>query len=427
MGNKEEKRKIEEYKERLNKLKNDLIVLYQDIQRCVEGGLSIREQIAIRDVRLTTCRHIELALDSAIDLCRLALVDKVDLLEHKIKNMLLPTVHFPMDNLLSHLITVFNLHSEEDNNKNKFIGFDKKYKKLNKHLFPDCDLKDDQILKYNKLRNSLHGNYADLDGNYQLINLSDLLDLLEAVLDWLYKIYYHAEIKKEKHIYDEASKAYYAELCNQKDIKKKPNLKNFDQQKLKDFGINKIIGIATYPSIEKIKPGEVYVALVVIHPDRIYKWMHYLDDPSKLNSEQLNLLFAILKEHENICLKHVYTTIKIDDVEESVLKSVLIRAMRDCVNNFLSPEYFVHIADAKHKKDEKRLAYLELNAPINKLEACLLMVDGQHKLIQKPWCLSFKKGASQSLSIAAAAILAQGQKDHDDYIKSKCENHHANV
>ena len=184
-----------------------------------------------------------------------------------------------------------------------------------------------------------------------------------------------------------------------------------------------IIGVATYPSIEKIMPGmEVYIAAVSICPEKVYKWMHYIGDPSKLNSEQLNLLFAILKEHENICLKHVYTTIKIDDVEESVL-----RAMRDCVNNFLNSEYFVHIADAKHKKDEKRLAYLEFNAPINKLENGLLMVAGQHKLIQKPWCLSFKDGASQSLSIAAAAILAQGQKDHDDYIKSKQEKPDANV
>lgn len=113
--------------------------------------------------------------------------------------MLLPAVHFPIDNLLSHLMAVFNLHCEEDNdkniftwlkqksktltkylknnNKNEFIGFDPKYQKLTKYLFPDCDLKDDQILKYNKLRNSLHGNYADLNGKYQLVNLRDLLDL----------------------------------------------------------------------------------------------------------------------------------------------------------------------------------------------------------------------------------------------------------
>ena len=261
---------VEDIRDQLTNLKNRIIYLKDIASSKIIKGNSIKDEIAIRDVRLTTCRYIELALDSAIDLCRLALVDKVDLLEHKIKNMLLPAVHFPMDNLLSHIMAVFNLHCEEDNNKNiftwlkqkyktlakylkkdnnknKFIGFDQKYKKLNKHLFPDCDSKDDQILKYNRIRNSLHGNYADLDGKYQLINVRDLLDLLKVVVDWLYKIYYHAEIKKEKHIYDEASKAYYAELCKQKDIKKKQDLKNFDEQKLKASGSYGVIGIATYP------------------------------------------------------------------------------------------------------------------------------------------------------------------------------------
>lgn len=423
-GSNEENKKTTEYQERLENVKNDLKQLYLETSQSVEGVVSVREQIAIQDVRLTTCRYIELALDSAIDFCRLALIDKVELLEHKIKNMLLPSVHFPIDNLLSHLMTVFNLHSEKDNNKKEFTGFKEKYKKVTKHLFPGSDFKDDLILKYNEIRNSLHGNYADLDGKYQIINLWDLLDLLNAVFGWLRKVFHHEKIAEQRHIYDKASEAYYAELCKQKDIKKKPNLNNFDQQKLKDFGKSKIIGIGTYPSIEKIKPGmEVYVAVVVIHPDRIYKWMHYLDDPSKLNSEQLNLLFAILKEHENICLKHVNTTIKINDVQESVL-----RAMRDCVNSLLDQEYLLlNKASAKQPNDEEKLSFVESNAPINKLESCLLMVDGQHKLIQKPWCLSFKKGASQSLSIAAAVILAQGQKDQDDYIKSKCENHHANL
>lgn len=133
-----------------------------------------------------------------------------------------------------------------------------------------------------------------------------------------------------------------------------------------------------------------------------------------------------MKEHENICLNHYCENFNFDENVDN-LKEFVLKAMRKCVNNFLNPEYFLNIADATHKKDEKRLASLQASAPIDQLKNCLLMIEGQYKLVQEPWCLSFKKGASQSLSIAAAAILAQGQKDHDDHIKSEYEKHHANL
>jgi ribonuclease HII len=424
MGNKEEKKKTEEYKKRLEHFKSDVLALFHQTTQDVIGGFSLRPTIQIQDVRLTTCRYVEVALDSAIDLCRLALLDKVEHLEHKIKNILLPSVHFPIDNLLTHLVNVFKTPSEEDKNKNNFIGFDRKYKWLTNYLFLNSDLKDDQILNYNEIRNSLHGNYADLDGNYQLVNLRDLLDLLKIVVEWLYKVYQHEKINQNSHIYDEASKAYYAELCKQKDIKKKPKLKNFDEKELQNLGMQHTIGVATYPKIEAIKPGmKVYIAAVFIHPEKIYKWMHYLTDPSKLNSEQLNLLFAILKEHEDVCLNQIIWECKIDgDVEESVR-----RAMRDCVNELVDKEFFAQQVCARLENNDKKLAWLEANPPINRLENYLLMVEGACKPVQKPWCKSFSKGAGQSLSIAAAAILVKGHKEWLDDIDAKMKKQHADI
>lgn len=65
MGNEEEKKKVAEYQERLKNFKNDVSRLSWETGESVAGSFSLSGQIAIRDVRLTTCRHIELALDSA--------------------------------------------------------------------------------------------------------------------------------------------------------------------------------------------------------------------------------------------------------------------------------------------------------------------------------------------------------------------------
>ena len=126
--------------------------------------------------------------------------------------------------------------------------------------------------------------------------------------------------------------------------------------------------------------GPVVVAGVVFKSyNNLPDWVFQLNDSKKLSHKKRAELFLKLQDAKDILSYHI-ETIDVATIDRLNILEATMEGMRRCIQMLRTSEEVV-------------------------------LVDGNRKPVQAPWCYPIIKGDSISLSIAAASVLAKVYRD----------------
>lgn len=127
--------------------------------------------------------------------------------------------------------------------------------------------------------------------------------------------------------------------------------------------------------------GSVVVAGVVFNTyDNLPEWLFQLNDSKKLSEKKRGVLFEKLHASNEFIRYHI-ETIGVATIDALNILEATKEGMRQCITK------------------------LRLNGEV-------VLVDGNQKPINEPWCYPIVKGDAISLSIAAASVLAKVYRDN---------------
>jgi ribonuclease HII len=126
--------------------------------------------------------------------------------------------------------------------------------------------------------------------------------------------------------------------------------------------------------------GPVVVAGVMFKSyNNLSDWVFQLNDSKKLSHKKRAELFLKLQDAKDILSYHI-ETIDVPTIDQLNILEATMEGMRRCIQMLRTNEESV-------------------------------LVDGNRKPVQTPWCYPIIKGDSISLSIAAASVLAKVYRD----------------
>lgn len=126
--------------------------------------------------------------------------------------------------------------------------------------------------------------------------------------------------------------------------------------------------------------GPVVVAGVVFNTyENLPEWVFQLNDSKKLSRKKRSALYQHLIGAPHILRYHI-ETIDVELIDRLNILEATKEGMRRCISKL-------------HKPND------------------VVLVDGNQKPINEPWCLPIIKGDSISISIAAASVLAKVHRD----------------
>jgi hypothetical protein len=435
----------------LQGMKETLIVMHQ--KEALKVGEFTNRLNNLNDVRLSTLKTIEIAVETAIDLIIYNLsINKFDNLGYKVRHVLLTQPHFALDNLFTHicdndetdnvsksdkLLTQVETDTKTAQSK-KHLGFQQKFAQIKKRI---SELKtiDKPLNAYTEARNSLHGNYIHCVYNfhdkstkrdqYIVLNFETMKIYLEAVIKCIEIICKH--FNKTPCIPERATAAFcHHELTHLGLLNNQDRFK-FDEQKLKELGKKSIIAIASYPSIEEIEKngiektqGSICVAAVKLKYNDLPLFIRELMLTKNTTEQQLEHLNFCLKQYEKISLVTLFSTVQKEDNMEETIQAIR-KAMADCNNLFHGRIDDLDRIFAKQKNDKELFEEIENRPLFTILEGEIIFIEGDKNALEVSGILNIENGKNISLSLSIASAIAiwksiYAMKSDEELCKGHC-------